>query len=165
MESLENNSLYNLIRERAGSEMLRKAESINMYNEASDLLGENMTSEAIDLVIEFHKKYSEVPITPMVPISLMEVCCIDDQELRDLPWIYVHMLETLVSQDYLSVSTLKHRLAASPAAAWRIPLPEGVSNADAFTYVYDDFMEYNAWIESFEIWAHQAVKDESHILF
>jgi hypothetical protein len=154
-------SLYNLIRERAGSEMLRQAESMKMYDQVSDFLSDNLTSEALDLAMEFHKNYPrEAPFTPMGHINLLEVCSIADKELETLPWIYVHMLETLVSQDDLASKVLKEKLAASPAAAWRMPTPEGVSNGDAFAHIFNEWVSQNGWVESFESWATRHDEDD-----
>jgi len=160
MASFEN-KLYNLIRERAGSEMLYKAEAMKMYEQVSDFLGDNLTSEAVSVAVEFHKEYPiGAPVTAMGHINLVDVCSINEKELEDLPWIYVHMLETLVSQDDLASKVLTQKIAASPAAAWRQPLPEGVSNADAFAHIFNDWVSQNDWIESFESWAHSNDEDD-----
>ena len=155
------NKLYNLIRERAGSEMLRQAEAMKMYDQVSDYLGDNLPAQAIDLAMEFHKEYPmEAPVIPMVMINLLEICSSTDKDIQELPWIYVHMLETLVSHDDLASKVLKQRLETSPAAAWRQPLPEGVSNADAFTHIFDEWVSKNEWIESFETWASRHDEDD-----
>jgi hypothetical protein len=44
--------------------------------------------------------------------------------------------------------------AASPAAAWRIPLTEGIAPADAFKHTYAEWLYVNPWIESFAVWAN-----------
>lgn len=154
-------SLYNLIRERAGSEMLYRAESMKMYDQASDFLSDNLTSEAFDLAVEFRKNYpSEAPVIPMVPINLVEVCAVRDKDLETLPWIYVHMLETLVSHDDLASKVLKEKLAASPAAEWRLPLPEDVSMADAFTHIFNEWVSQNGWVQSFDLWTSRQGEDD-----
>ena len=159
--AFENNALYKLIRERAGSEMLRQADAMKMYDQVSDLLSDNLPAQAFDLGMEFHNEYPmEAPFIPMVMINLVEICAATDKDLQELPWIYVHMLETLVSHDDLAVKVLKERLEASPAAAWRQPLPEGVSNADAFTHIFNEWLSPNDWIESFESWATRHTEND-----
>jgi len=158
--AFENNALYMLIRERAGSEMVRQADAIKMYNQVSDLLSDNLPAQAFDLSRKFQKEYPlDAPRIPMGHINLVEMCAVTDKDLQELPWIYVHMLETLVSSDDLAVKVLKERLAASPAAAWRWPLPEGVSNADAFTHIFNEWVSQNDWVESFETWVNRDCED------
>jgi hypothetical protein len=146
------NSLYHLIRDRAGSKMLRQAESINMYEQVSDYLDDYLDDSHIDATIQLYKdfeiKYPSVTESHMGAIWLDEIQNMDEYELQTLPWIYVHMLETLVSHDPLAVSLLSQKLASSPAAAWRIPLTD-VAAEDSFTHIYEEWLAANPWIQSF----------------
>jgi hypothetical protein len=146
-------SLYNLIRDRAGTKMLRQAESINMYDQVSDYLGDSHIDVAIDIFKTFETNYSLSPETQMSAIWLHEIQKIDSKELQELPWVYVYMLQALSGHDPESAKILKEQLAASPAAAWRIPLPEEVEPVDAFKHVYEEWMSNNQWIHSFSAWA------------
>ena len=145
------NALYHLIRARAGK-MLRQAESIIMYDKASYYLDESCLHHAVETFKKFEADYPPFPETPMGSIGLDEIQQIDDKELKDLPWIYVFMLQTLANEPDAS-KLLKQKLAASPAAAWRIPLQEGIAPADAFKHAYDEWLYVNPWIESFTVWA------------
>lgn len=142
-----NNALYNLIRSRAGSKMLRQAESINMYEQVSDYLDNSHIDASIQLYREFEIKYPSVTESHMGAIWLDEIQNMDAYELQCIPWIYVHMLETLVSHDPVATSFLKEKLAASPAAAWRIPLPDVPE--DAFKHIYEEWLAANEWVQSF----------------
>ena len=149
-----NKALYNLIRSRAGSKMLRQAESINMYEQVSDYLDDSHIDASIQLYKTFEANYPNCTESHMGAIWLDEIQNMDAYELQTLPWIYVHMLETLVSHDPFASNFLKQKLAASPAAAWRIPLPEGIAPADAFKHTYAEWLYVNPWIESFAVWAN-----------
>jgi hypothetical protein len=140
-----NNALYNLIRARAGSKMLRQAESINMYEQVSDYLDDSHIDASIQLYKDFEEKYPNGTEVFMGAIWLNEIQNMNAYDLQCLPWIYVHMLETLVSHDPVATSFLKEKLAASPAA-WRIPLPDV---PDAFKHIYEEWIAANPWIQSF----------------
>jgi len=143
-----NNALYNLIRSRAGSKMLRQAESINMYEQVSDYLDDSHIDASIQLYKDFETKYPSVTESHMGAIWLHEIQNMNAYELQCIPWIYVHMLETLVSHDPFASNFLKQKLAASPAAAWRIPLPDVIAE-DAFKHIYEEWLAANPWIQSF----------------
>lgn len=142
-------NLYHLIRSRAGSKMLRQAESINMYEKVSDYLDDSHIDASIQLYKAFEINYPSVTESHMGAIWLHEIQNMDAYELQTLPWIYVHMLETLVSHDPFASNFLKQKLAASPAAAWRIPLPDSIAATDAFTHIYEEWLAVNEWIQSF----------------
>lgn len=145
------NMLFQLIRARAGSKMLREAESINVYNEISELIDQNQLHSAVDRAKQFHEHYPVPEVeTPMTSVKMEEICTIDPKDLQELPWVYVHMLQTLTGHDELTGRVLNDLLSCSPAAAWRLPLTEGVSNADAFQHVYDEWRQHNVWVQSFE---------------
>jgi hypothetical protein len=143
-----NNQLYCLIRQRAGSKMLRQAESINMYEQVSDYLDDSHIDASIQLYKTFEANYPNCTESHMGAIWLDEIQNMDAYELQCLPWIYVHMLETLVSHDPVSVKLLKEKLASSPAAAWRIPLPDVIAE-DAFKHIYEEWLAANEWVQSF----------------
>lgn len=153
---MENSKLLILIRSRATKNILRDAESMTMYDQVAEFLGENNTSAAISLAEEFAQKYPCEPQSNAPPLcgylTLMEVCEIDADELRDLSWIYVHVLQTLTWADPLAAKILNERLAASPAAAWRKPLPEEIFNGNSFSYIFNEWYSSNKWIHSFEEW-------------
>jgi hypothetical protein len=144
------NMLFQLIRARAGSKMLREAESINMYDEIWEYMDENQM-QAVDRAKQFHEHYPVPEVeTPMTPMTMEEICTMDPKELQELPWVYVYVLQTLTGHDELTGRILNDLLSCSPAAAWRLPLAAGVSNADAFPHVYDEWLKHNAWVQSFE---------------
>lgn len=144
-----NNALYHLIRARAGSKMLRQAESINMYEQVSDYLDDSHIDASIQLYKDFETKYPNGTEVFMGAIWLDEIQNMNAYELQCLPWIYVHMLQTLASHDPFAVTLLKQKLAASPAAAWRIPLPSSIAAEDAFKHIYEEWLAANPWIQSF----------------
>ena len=145
------NMLFQLIRARAGSKMLREAESINVYNEISELIDQNQLHSAVDRAKQFHEHYPVPEVeTPMTSVTTGEICTMNAKDLQELPWVYVHMLQTLTGHDELTGRILNDLLSSSPAAAWRLPLPAGLSNAEAFPHVYNEWLEHNAWVRSFE---------------
>jgi len=146
------NALYHLIRARAGTKMLNQAESIIMYDQASYYLDESCLNMSSEVFKKFEADYPPFPETPMGSISLDEIQQMNEKELQDLPWIYVFMLQTLAND--AASNLLTQKLAASPAAAWRIPLPEGIAPADAFKHTYAEWLYVNPWIESFAVWAN-----------
>ena len=146
-------NLYNLIRSRAGSKMLRQAESINMYNQVSDYLDDSQIDAAIQLYRKFEENYPIGTELHMGSIWFHEIETIDEKELEMLPWVYVHMLEALTGHNIASANLLAHKLAASPASEWRVPLPENLAPADAFTHIYEEWLDANRWIESFTLLA------------
>ena len=146
------NALYHLIRARAGK-MLRQAESIIMYDQVSYYLDESCLDMSSEVFKKFEADYPPFPETPMGSISLDEIQQMNEKELQDLPWIYVFMLQTL-ADDPVASNLLTQKLAASPAAAWRIPLPESIAPTDAFKHTYDEWIYVNPWIESFAVWAN-----------
>lgn len=143
------NQLYHLIRQRAGSKMLRQAESINMYSQVSEYLDDSHLDSAIQAHKTFEVNYPRGTESHMGHVSLEEITAIRTKDLTDLPWIYVHMLETLSAHDEFAADLLNMKLESSPAAAWRIPLPSHVAEADSFQYVYEEWLSLNPWIESF----------------
>jgi len=148
------NALYHLIRARAGTKMLRQAESIIMYDQASNYLDETYLEHAVEVFNKFEADYPPFPEIPMGSISLDEIQTMDANDLKNLPWIYVFMLQTLAAHDPDASNLLNQKLAASRAAAWRIPLQEGIAPADAFKHTYDEWVYVNPWIESFAVWAN-----------
>lgn len=141
---IKKNALYCLIRERAGSEMLRRAEMINAYNTVFDCIDEGEPEMATAITEKFRKEYplSDAEIK-MSLIRLEEIVMINPHDLTYLPWVYVHMLQALTWHDFFAAKLLNDKLEASVAAGWRIPLPEGVSNADSFSYVYEEWLKHN----------------------
>ncbi len=148
------NALYHLIRQRAGTKMLRQAESMLMYDQASDYLDESHLGHAMEIFNKFEADYPPFPETPMGFISLSEIEAMDENDLKTLPWIYVFMLQSLTGHEPIATNLLSQKLAASPAAAWRIPLQEGIAPADAFKHTYDEWLYVNPWIESFAVWVN-----------
>ena len=144
-----NNALYHLIRTRAGTKMLRQAESVNMYDQVSHYLYESCLQQAVELYKNFEAEYPIGSETPMGFIWMDELEAMDSKELQDLPWIYVFMLQAMAAHSDMTTDLLKEKLAASKAAAWRYPLPEGVAAADAFKHTYDTWVADNQWVESF----------------
>jgi len=147
-EHCKNNRLYQLIREKAGTKMLREAEQVNVYNWVSELIsmvaeGPDMMKNAKNQVEQFLKTYPilETEI-PMTPILFEEVSLMDEDEVAQLPWIYVHMLRSLTMSGE-ATTLLDEKLNNSYANAWRQPLPEGVTNEDAFEYIYTQWYQDN----------------------
>jgi hypothetical protein len=140
----QNNALYQLIRERAGTKMLREAEQVNIYNWIQELLCEGLTHDVGEQVEYFFKHYPPLAIEmPQGAITLSEVVQIDKNELEQLPWIYVDMLRTLAADDGVTDLMLDEMLKTSPAAAWREPLKDAVANKDIFEYTYTDWYKHN----------------------
>jgi len=141
---IKKNDLYHLIRDRAGSEMLRQAEMINAYNMVFDCIDEGESEMATALTEKFRKEYPLINAeTKMSLIRLEEIVMINPSDLAYLPWVYVHMLQALTWHDFFAAKLLNDKLEASVAAGWRIPLPDGISNADSFSYVYKDWLKKN----------------------
>ena len=115
-----------------------------MYEQVSAYLDDSHIDASIQLYKTFEANYPSVTDSHMGAIWLHEIQKIDEYELQTLPWVYVYMLETLVSHDPFAVSFLKQKLAA--LAAWRIPLPD---SADAFKHMYEEWIAANPWIQSF----------------
>jgi len=144
---LSNNALYQLIRERAGSKMLRQAEEIQMYIRVHYYLEEDCLLEAIKEADTFYDTYYPLAQeTPMGSISLCEV--LDNSkgnEVNTLPWLYGHMLETITS----GIPYIEVFIDTILKTPWRVPLKEGVQKKDAFMHTYLHWMMDNEWIDGF----------------
>lgn len=144
---LSKNAIYQLIRQRAGSKMLRQAEEIQMYIRVQYYLEEDCLLEAIKEMDSFYETYYPlVEETPMGSISLCEFLdATKGNEIHTLPWIYGMMLQTITSGlPYLEV--LVDKMLKTP---WRVPLKEGVQKKDAFMHTYLHWMMENDWIDGF----------------
>jgi len=159
MSTYEDNSLYMMIRDRAGSKMLRQAEQINTFNHVNSLFNDK-ASILINNVWKLYPVLDEE--TPMSFITFSEVSRIKEKELEGLPWIYVDMLRVLTWQDKFSSRLVNEMIDKSPAAAWRIPLAPGVDNKDAFEYTYSRWYEENRnLVRSASEWAREYTCDET----
>jgi hypothetical protein len=143
----EDNALYMLIRERAGSKMLREAEQVNAYNRAQDLFSEG-TQHDLEMagreINRFHQLYPPLEKEfPMDFITLSEVARINLKELEQLPWIYVDMLRVLTCRDTVAAELVDKMLKESPAAAWRPNHAVGIEAKDAFNHVYTGWHQAN----------------------
>ena len=140
-------SLYELIHESAGSEMIRQAESMAIYDAVAEYLAEGNTSAAVDLAIQF-ENYPHA-FTHMIPLTLEDVSDIHDDEIKNLPFIYIIMLQSLAWDDDAAALINEKILAQGD---WILPLSEGISNKNAFNHIYNKWVTENGWIESFNIW-------------
>ena len=148
------NKLYQLIRNHAGTKMLREAEEILTYNKVQYLLEENMPDHAIKAIETHNIDYeSFTKYEPMRLLTLEQVKAINAYDLELIPWIYVHMLETL-SQDEEVAPLVAEMIRGSPAAAWRVPLEPSVNYGDAFSDVYSNWLQKNYhWMNPVRRWA------------
>ena len=149
------NKLYQLIRNHAGSKMIREAEEILTYNKVQYLLEENMPEEALKAIGNYNTNYeSFTQYVPMKLLTLEQVKAISASDLELIPWIYVHMLETLCqSEDVAPI--IKPMIYESPAAVWRVPLDPSVDYGNAFSHVYINWFQKNYhWINPVRRWAH-----------
>jgi hypothetical protein len=138
----KSNSLYHLIRERAGSRMLREAEEMETYNNANALFKEakeKCVEEAFTQIKHFKERYPilETEI-PMGFISLREIAQIDLIELHELPRIYVDMLRSLTWNDEIAGSILNRMIED-----WWGALSD-VENGDAFDHAYAEWFNERA---------------------
>jgi len=133
--------------------MLREAEQINVYNWVKELLLERQFRAALDHIEQFHIQYPELGTeVPQSFIATVDIINIDEAELEALPWIYVAMLRSLTLGSSAS-DHLERLLAASPAAAWRLPLPAGVPPMYAFEHIYDEwFLTNRNFVEWCNTW-------------
>ena len=143
-KAYENNALYQLIRRRAGTKMLRDAEGIIAYDIIDTYLSEEYTDKACEIAETFHNSYPLLKNEePMTVIMLEEILLINPKELEQLPWVYVDMLRTLTWNDPDAGALLNEMLQSSPAAAWRLPLDTTVPNEFAFKKTIDDWWTNN----------------------
>jgi hypothetical protein len=158
------NKLYHLIRQRAGTKMLRDAEGINAYDTIAYYLSECDTERAIDVAEAFHTAYPVLEKEEgMTVIMLDEVMEIDPEDLKWLPWIYVDMLRALTWNDLYSAALLNQMLMKSPAAAWRLPLDTG-PNEYAFQKTIDDWWLKNRdMVNNVKSWVFGVPSDNCHL--
>jgi hypothetical protein len=141
-------SLYELIRESAGSEMIRQAERMAIYDAVAEYLGEGKTSPALDLAMQFENY--PYAFTHMIPFTLEDVADIHDDEIKNLPFIYIIMLQSLAWDDD-AAALINEKILAQAQGDWILPLSEGISNKNAFNHVYNKWLAENGWIESFNV--------------
>lgn len=146
------NALYSLIYERAGSKMIMDAEEIQMYITVDYFLSEGFKDRAIDVASEFDDMTYSYGYSPQRPITYEEVMKINPKDLENIPWIYVHVLETLCAGTEAE-KAVNDLIKASEATKWRIPLDSGVANRDAFEHVCRKWKLENTWIDSFNSWS------------
>ena len=144
MADYQSNMLYQLIRARAGSKMIREAEQVNVYDVVEELCLEENPVEASRIIRQFHQDY---PILDkevlMSSIRIDEVDRIDSKELQELPWIYVYILRALTWTNELAAEGVNEKIKASPAQAWRGPFIEVVDNKEIFDYIYTRWYQQN----------------------
>ena len=143
MMNLENNKLYNLIRHKAGSKMLRQAEEVNLCIRLEYCIEENIADEYCQKIInEYKRRYPQmIQEIPMEYLTIGEALDISLEDLTHLSYIYVHILETIASTNKNIEDIVNNKIAVCEASMWRIPLPIGVENKDSFTRVYSDFLK------------------------
>lgn len=142
-----------MIRMRAGTEMLQKAEEIIMYINVENYLCKDMYISAIDAVNIYDTYYHLLPYIPMEYISLDEIKMIKQEELKSLSWIYIRMLETLCSKDAETEATINTMIKESYVPNWSISLVKGITNKYAFSYTHTKWHYDNPWIGAFNPWS------------
>jgi hypothetical protein len=141
--NLEKNKLYNLIRYKAGSKMLRQAEEVNLCIRLEYCIEENIADEYCQKIIgEYKRLYPQmIQEIPMDYLTISEALDISLDDLTHIPYIYVHILETLASTNKYIEDIVNNKIAVCEASLWRLPLPLGVENKDSFNRVYSDFLK------------------------
>ena len=138
-EMFQGNALYQLIRERAGSKMVREAEQVNIYTWANECLGEDGGDAYVaNQAKHFFETYPVLEIErPQSTITLSDVMKMSDKDIEELPWVYVDMLRSITTRSDGAIYVLITKLKRSPATAWREPIDDiTVSNEDVFEYSY-----------------------------
>jgi len=143
MMNLEKSKLYNLIRHKAGSKMLRQAEEINLCIRLEYCIEENIADDYCEkLVNDYKRRYPQmIEEIPMEYLTVSEAVVISLADLMHLPYIYVYMLKTLASANKNIEAFVNKKIAICQANLWRVPLDDGVENKDSFSRVYSDFLE------------------------
>jgi len=143
--------LYHIIRSRSGSKMLQQGEEINTFMRIKRLLEEGNITEAVNIFHEYLSKYENYesnPPSPISPFSYSDVQEINKNELYQIPYIYVHMLETLCETDDAAklLSTMIKK-SYMPIEYKRFP---GLPNAEIFPFVRCGWYGKNYyWIKRF----------------
>jgi hypothetical protein len=87
-------------------------------------------------------------------LTLEQVNAITASDLELIPWIYVHVLETLCQNDDVA-PIINRMILTSPAAAWRVHLDPSVDYGNAFSHVYSNWFQKNYhWMNPVRRWAH-----------
>lgn len=145
--------LYNLINTRAGSKMLYQALEVMTYMRIQDYLIEE-GPDSVELAEEEYKNFQNHSYSvkcsqnPMKPFTAKEVETFTDEAIANIPWVAVHMLETLCAGEAEAI--IDKRLKDSVANKWRIPRPDDVAMKDSFDYIYNKWTSENSfWIQKF----------------
>ena len=146
---------------RAGTEMLQKGEEILMYLDIQHFLEKKLYGAALDTANTYDADYCFLPEVPMEFITLNEIKAIKKEELRSLPWIYVHMLETLCSKDAETEMAINTLIKESSLSKWYTPMIEGITHKHSFSYNYTKWHYDNQWTEGFNNWAGRFITYET----
>jgi hypothetical protein len=141
--NLENNKLYNLIRHKAGSKMLRQAEEVNLCIRLEYCIEESIEDEYCQKMIdEYKRRYPQmIEEIPMDYLTISEALDISLDDLSFLPYIYVHILETLASTNKNIEGIVNNKISICEARNWRVKKSDTVQNKDSFSVVYSDFLK------------------------
>ena len=143
--------LYYLIRSNCGSKMLQQGEEINTFIRIKRLLEEAKLMEAVRIFHTYLDKYENSESNPPLPSTLLtykDVQQIKIDELQQIPWIYVHMLETLCQAND-AAKLIREMIKKSYMCTEYKSFP-GLPNADIFPFVRCGWYGKNYyWMKAF----------------
>jgi len=116
--------------------MLQQGEEINTFIRIKRLLEEENIVEAINIFHAYlsnYENYESNPYSPSTPFSYNDVQQINKDELKQIPYIYIHMLETLCqTKDAAKLIREMIKKSSMPAEYKYFP---GLPNAEIFPFV------------------------------
>jgi hypothetical protein len=139
---MNDSPLYQLIRARAGSKMLRQAEAVLNYTEIYGLIMNNKDKQALNVAIKFDAEYpllaEEIPMTP---VTLDDIK--NKLDILNLSWPYIHLLETLCADDSRAIAVINDVLGTT----------EGENKKESFYNFYSYWLIKNiSWTKEFDCW-------------
>jgi hypothetical protein len=146
---MNQSQLYQLIRDRAGSKMLRQAEAILNYTEIYGLVMNNKETELFNLAAKFDTLYPLLAEEiPMIPIKFEDIK--NKFDMLNLSCPYIHLLETLCADDARAVALIDTVLGTGDTE----------NKKDSFDNFYNLWLIKNIdWTNKFDCWYLKKVFD------